>query len=212
MGATGPQVRRVQRVLLHLGYPIGAADGKFGVRTQRGVIAFQSASELPIDGVVAANTWAALERRSEGMEEPEKAPSRPEARPMPLIPPEPPVTEPACCPLPMRETRPAPMVEPPSVAQAVPEVQPPIRIAPLMDWSAASVQIPMEAVSAPEPVVRPMPEPGRPWTQIEPAVETLAPVTLQTPEPGKPWTKIEIPSDGRIVDGLIRLDGPVMAE
>ena len=118
MGASGPAVKQVQQMLLRLGYRIGDADGKFGVRTQRGVIAFQSAHELPVDGIVAANTWLALEKRSGGRPEPEEL-LRPEPAPMREIPPPP---------MAMPEARSLPPMSPELPMPSLP-------IMPLIDWT-----------------------------------------------------------------------------
>ena len=188
MGAFGPQVREVQRMLAHLGYSPGTIDGKFGVRTQRAVIAFQSASELPIDGVVAANTWMALERRAGGIRQEETRPLPP---PLPEPPmeamPEPPVAEPV--PLPAEE----------AVCEGA--ACPPIPIAPLMDWSpipsapirvAAEVLAPQmeaaEEVSAPQAeeiaeVIAPQ--------EVSAAEEASAPHVEMIVAVGRPWTKVE---------------------
>ena len=152
MGASGPQVREVQRMLLDLGYRIGHVDGKFGVRTQRGVIAFQSAHELPIDGIVATNTWMALERHVGRRPEPEEMPPEPTPRelppPMPPAPmreiPPPPMAAPEICPLP-----PPPPTEPSA---------PPLPIMPLIDWAPT----PVESVRVPESA----PRSHGGWTQV----------------------------------------------
>lgn len=55
VGDRGPAVTRLQRAL-------GVAeDGAFGPETLRAVRAFQSRASLPVDGVVGAVTWAAIE-------------------------------------------------------------------------------------------------------------------------------------------------------
>jgi len=162
MGASGPAVREVQRMLLHLGYQLGEADGKFGVRTLRAVIAFQSDHELPVDGIVAANTWMALEKRaggSIGVEEVQPSPPMAAPRPEPLVPPEPPMTEPPPPPIP---PQPIPVEAP--RAEAVP---PPVPFVPLIDWTA----VPSEQVHAPEPPPVPVPPPSPPvsipWRRVE---------------------------------------------
>ena len=66
MGARGPEVRQLQRMLETMAYPVGKVDGTFGPETLRAVMAFQSGNELPVDGVVAANTWVAMERKRRG--------------------------------------------------------------------------------------------------------------------------------------------------
>lgn len=61
-GATGEQVKTLQRLLLALGYKMDGygADGSFGGATERAVIAFQKARKLDVDGIVGAQTWNAL--------------------------------------------------------------------------------------------------------------------------------------------------------
>ena len=183
MGATGSQVRQVQRMLGHLGYPVGKVDGKFGVRTLRAVIAFQSANELPVDGIVAANTWMALERRSGGCPEPEEVQTEPlvmeedrvsprlEVRPLPLIPPMLSETLPASPPMPPRSD----MVVERSQAE---ERESPVQTMPLIDWrplallSVCAVPPPEEGLgTAPATVFLPeapppMPVSGKPWTKV----------------------------------------------
>jgi len=64
MGAMGPVVGQMQRALEATGYPVGKIDGNFGLKTLRAVIAFQKDHQLPVDGVVAANTWMMMEKLS----------------------------------------------------------------------------------------------------------------------------------------------------
>ena len=75
LGDQGPGVRHAQWTLEALGYPPGKIDGSFGPQTLRAVVTFQSDHELPIDGVIAANTWSLMEKMR-----PEAAPARREAR------------------------------------------------------------------------------------------------------------------------------------
>lgn len=56
----GTRVEALQRRLSELRYPVGALDGRFGKLTQAAVLAFQKESGLAVDGVVGANTEAAL--------------------------------------------------------------------------------------------------------------------------------------------------------
>ena len=184
MGGSGAEVRQVQRMLSHLGYGLGEADGQFGVRTYRAVIAFQSESELPVDGIVAANTWVALEKRSGGGAEPEPEAMpeglqpEPEMRPAPvpnpmpelLIPPEPTVMEPPAPPTsvpkatlpPSNRTTALPcalgasVILPEPMKEPEPEsAQPPVQIIPPIDWSAV-----------PESAAEPMPARGGVWTKV----------------------------------------------
>lgn len=56
----GGQVRTLQRLLNALGHDSGEVDGIFGSKTENAVRAFQKAKGLGVDGIVGANTWAAL--------------------------------------------------------------------------------------------------------------------------------------------------------
>ena len=57
-GDKGPAVRRLQEALAV------TVDGSFGPEPDRAVRAFQSHTALPVDGVVGARTWEALESRT----------------------------------------------------------------------------------------------------------------------------------------------------
>jgi len=142
MGASGPAVRQVQRILARLGYPVGKIDGRFGVRTLRAVVAFQSAHELPVDGVVAANTWMMLERHMDGIE-----PVEEEVRvSLPMVPPEAPMpTEP----LPVPPSPPMPSEPPPQVTPQPMPMEPELPAQP-------------PVVREPKPV---MPQPGV-WVKV----------------------------------------------
>lgn len=61
-GAEGEDVAAIQRMLMYLGYDVGAsgADGIFGSRTQNAVRRFQTVRGLTVDGVVGPETRAAL--------------------------------------------------------------------------------------------------------------------------------------------------------
>lgn len=61
-GATGEQVKTLQRLLLALGYKMNGygADGSFGQATHNAVVAFQKAKGLAQDGIVGAQTWTKL--------------------------------------------------------------------------------------------------------------------------------------------------------
>lgn len=59
-GATGGEVKEVQRRLKLWGYYDGQVDGVFGVGTKRAVIAFQKKNGLTADGVVGKSTYKAL--------------------------------------------------------------------------------------------------------------------------------------------------------
>lgn len=64
MGNEAPRaaVMMLQQDLALLGYHTGRKDGIFGQITRRGVMAFQADNGLEADGIVGAQTWAALER------------------------------------------------------------------------------------------------------------------------------------------------------
>lgn len=65
-GATGEQVKTLQRLLLALGYKmenngkVYGVDGSCGQATYNAVIKFQKAKGLAQDGIVGKNTWNAL--------------------------------------------------------------------------------------------------------------------------------------------------------
>ena len=59
-GATGSQVRLLQRALAGLGYSAGAVDGGYGPATERAVAAFQRAHHLAADGITGPNTLRTL--------------------------------------------------------------------------------------------------------------------------------------------------------
>lgn len=59
-GATGNEVRELQRALKEKGFDPQGTDGKFGPNTRKAVVAFQRANGLEPDGVVGKNTLAAL--------------------------------------------------------------------------------------------------------------------------------------------------------
>ena len=65
-GATGEQVKTLQRLLTALGYKMENAgkvysvDGSFGQATHNAVVNFQKARKLDVDGIVGAQTWNAL--------------------------------------------------------------------------------------------------------------------------------------------------------
>ena len=59
-GATGNEVKEVQRRLKLWGYYSGSVDGVFGAGTKKAVVAFQKKNGLTADGVVGASTYKAL--------------------------------------------------------------------------------------------------------------------------------------------------------
>jgi putative chitinase len=64
-GDEGDAVVRLQNALIEAGFRVWP-DGKFGELTKRAVIAFQTHSGLPGDGVVGPITWGALLSRDAG--------------------------------------------------------------------------------------------------------------------------------------------------
>lgn len=65
-GATGSQVKTLQRALAALGFSPGTPDGDYGPSTQVAVERFQSSKGLTADGVVGAVTLAALQKALSG--------------------------------------------------------------------------------------------------------------------------------------------------
>ena len=61
-GDVGGYVTMLQRRLIALEYYKGVADGVFGAQTEQAVRRFQHGYGLTVDGVVGAQTWAALDR------------------------------------------------------------------------------------------------------------------------------------------------------
>ena len=61
IGSAGPDVIALQERLVTLGFDVGAVDGQFGPGTAAAVQAFQASVGLAADGVVGADTWAALD-------------------------------------------------------------------------------------------------------------------------------------------------------
>ncbi|KAB3532821.1 LysM peptidoglycan-binding domain-containing protein [Alkaliphilus serpentinus] len=56
----GPDVERLQRLLVNAGFDPGPIDGIFGPRTEAAVIAFQESKGLTADGIVGVDTWTAM--------------------------------------------------------------------------------------------------------------------------------------------------------
>lgn len=64
-GASGADVKLLQRTLTRLGYSPGGMDGRYGPATKAAVARFQGASGLTADGIVGPRTLAALTRALE---------------------------------------------------------------------------------------------------------------------------------------------------
>lgn len=62
MGSQGKTVLQLQTRLKQLGYPVGAIDGVYGIRTRSAVRKFQQSQYLKPDGVVGQQTWVALQQ------------------------------------------------------------------------------------------------------------------------------------------------------
>ncbi|GGG23395.1 hypothetical protein GCM10011344_25180 [Dokdonia pacifica] len=69
-GNKGTHVRRIQEVLIKLGYPLPnfGVDGDFGSETNRAVRAFQTDVGITVDGIVGTNTIDFLDKRDRGAE------------------------------------------------------------------------------------------------------------------------------------------------
>ena len=81
LGSKGSDVKKAQQLLIAKGYSCGAAgaDGDFGAGTYNAVKKFQADNGLETDGIVGANTWAALlktEQPKPEQTEPEKEPEK----------------------------------------------------------------------------------------------------------------------------------------
>jgi peptidoglycan hydrolase-like protein with peptidoglycan-binding domain len=61
MGSSGLPVRRLQRRMSAVGFDTGGVDGRFGAKTEQAVKQLQQQSELAVDGVVGAKTWAIVD-------------------------------------------------------------------------------------------------------------------------------------------------------
>ncbi len=65
-GASGTEVKKLQRALTALGYAPGKADGSYGPTTKKAVTDFQTAQGLTADGIVGPKTLAALQKALAG--------------------------------------------------------------------------------------------------------------------------------------------------
>ena len=61
IGATGPDVRRLQRLLVEIkSLSFGQIDGSFGANTESAVKDFQAGNGLTVGGIVGPQTWSKL--------------------------------------------------------------------------------------------------------------------------------------------------------
>ena len=86
LGSKGSDVKKAQQLLIAKGYSCGVAgaDGDFGAATYNAVKKFQADNGLEVDGIVGANTWAALLKTEQPkpetkpeQTEPDKEPEKP---------------------------------------------------------------------------------------------------------------------------------------
>lgn len=66
VGASGPDVRELQKLLRQVGFDVKTIDGEFGPGTKKAVQAFQSARSLEASGTVGKLTVAALREAAMG--------------------------------------------------------------------------------------------------------------------------------------------------
>lgn len=182
MGDTGPAVLEVQQMLNDLGYAMAPMDGNFDTSTLRAVIAFQNDKSLPVDGVVAVNTWTALRRRSgrheaQGETQPKSEESASRQEPPPtaqqLVPLE--ETEPYMPKMPIAEhPRVRPMEPPPEPLPIEPRAVT-VPIVPLIDWQAihrepsSPARETMARIESPPPSEQPAADPPsqpRGWMRV----------------------------------------------
>jgi len=182
MGDTGSGVLETQQMLRDLGYAMVPVDGTFDTSTLRAVIAFQSDQSLPVDGVVAVNTWVALRKQAGHHEEPSEAQvereehtSRQERPPatVQLVPLEEPESY----------VPPLPIMPPPSVTREVPAEDLPsepavfvVATVPLIQWKPIHEDVPV--LHGDERMVAAMPSP-----------EPEAPREESVPQP-RGWTRV----------------------
>ena len=83
LGSKGSDVKKAQQLLIAKGYSCGAAgaDGDFGAGTYNAVKKFQAANGLEADGIVGANTWAALLKTEQPKPETKPEQTEPEKKP-----------------------------------------------------------------------------------------------------------------------------------
>lgn len=62
LNSEGNEVLRVQNALNSFGLDVGSPDGKFGIRTLRGVKKIQKTFNLSVDGVVGKDTFSLISK------------------------------------------------------------------------------------------------------------------------------------------------------
>jgi len=179
MGDTGPQVLETQQMLRDLGYAVDSMEGTFDTSTLRAVIAFQSDRSLPVDGVVAVNTWVALRKQAGRHEElsetrREDEEERTSRQEMPPVAEQPQSLEE------LASYMPPPIVPQPSIMaeeappESLPAESPAFAVAtvPLIQWHPIHEEVPVfreaESPLSPESTM-PMEEPTprvRGWTRV----------------------------------------------
>lgn len=83
LGSKGSDVKKAQQLLIAKGYSCGTAgaDGDFGAGTYNAVKKFQADNGLEADGIVGANTWAALLKTEQPKPETKPEQTEPEKKP-----------------------------------------------------------------------------------------------------------------------------------
>lgn len=84
LGASGPEVKKIQQRLKDLKYPIGAVDGDFGKATEAALKAFQARNSLTADGIAGKQTLTRLNSSAALPAKPTPSPT-PKATAKPII-------------------------------------------------------------------------------------------------------------------------------
>ncbi|MCE7991548.1 MAG: hypothetical protein HEP71_06190 [Roseivirga sp.] len=61
VGSRGVEVIKLQHTLNELGYPVGAADGMFGPRTEKMLKKMQAKEQITVDGIYGKQAQALIE-------------------------------------------------------------------------------------------------------------------------------------------------------
>ena len=64
-GASGTDVKSLQKLLTEAGYDCGAIDGKFGSKTEAAIVQYQKDNKLKVDGIVGNQTMTSLKQTVE---------------------------------------------------------------------------------------------------------------------------------------------------